>query len=322
MDANLTDCAQAFSEALLELAVADSRHCVVINDSAESHHATEFQRRFPERIIDVGIAEQNMVGVAAGLSNAGLMPWVYSASCFLTARAMEQIKNDIAYHKANVKLCGFISGLSYGELGPTHHAIEDIAWMRAIPGLRVVAPADPFETAAVTRAVAEYEGPVYIRIISRTPVTPFLPSTASFVFGSATQVREGYDVTLAGTGLTTSILLEAAALLVGSGIDARVLNMSSISPIDSDSIRKASRETRGIVVAEEHVLNGGLFSAVAEVVVRTERVPVLPIAIPNEYAPIGSATFLRRHFGLTAADITRSVVAWLSSPEFARSEQG
>lgn len=313
MDQAVFDCAQAFSAALLNLAMQDERFCIVINDSGETHHATEFQGRFPERMVDVGIAEQNMIGVAAGLANAGRMPWVQSASCFLTARALEQIKTDVAYTNSNVKLCGFVSGLTYGALGGTHHAVDDIAFMRALPNLKVIAPASPRDAVAAMHAAAAIDGPVFIRIISKTMVAEIFPENHRFEFGKSVQLRAGADVTLVGTGLMTSRLLESAALLAGDGIDAQVIHMGSIMPIDEEALALAARGTGRIVVAEDHVLNGGLYGAVAEVIVRTEPVPMLGIGIPNVFAPVGDAGFLFEHFGLTPPALAARIRGWLES---------
>lgn len=314
MSEALHDCAKTFSATLLRLAERDPRICVVINDSAETHHATRFQEQFPSRMIDVGIAEQNMVGVAAGMANAGRMPWVHSASCFLTARAMEQIKADVAYDGANVKLCGFVSGFAYGALGGTHHSCEDLAWMRAIANLKVLAPASPNDTAAAVHAAARHDGPVFIRVISKTLVPEIFPDDHVFTIGQAAKVRDGRDLTLIGAGVMTSRLLETAHSLARAGIEARVLHVGSISPIDEGAIAAAARETGRLVVAEDHVLNGGLYGAVAEVVVRAAPVPVLGIGVPNVFAPVGPASFLFEHFGLTPAAMAERIREWLGPP--------
>ncbi|HEV3071800.1 MAG TPA: transketolase C-terminal domain-containing protein [Solirubrobacteraceae bacterium] len=312
--AELFDCAEHFSAELLRLAGEDERICVVINDSAETHHATAFQQQLPERIIDVGIAEQNMVGVAAGLANAGRIPFVHSAACFLTARALEQIKADVAYCSSNVKLCGFVSGLAYGALGGTHHALEDIAWMRAIPNLRVIAPATANESRAAVRAMAACEDPVFVRVISKTLVPELFAENVEFRFGEATLLRAGGDVTLIGTGLTSTRLVDAAECLSRQGIDAGVLHIGSIAPLDSDAIAAHAALTGRLVVAEEHVTNGGLAGAVSEVVVRTHPVPLLSLGVPNVFAPIGPTDWLHEHFGLTAERLAGAVAAWMDEP--------
>jgi transketolase len=305
----VSDCATAFSAALLEAARADERICVVNNDSAETHAALGFQSEFGERFIDVGIAEQNLVGVSIGLANGGLRPFVYSASCFLTSRALEQVKNA-AYTNASVVFCGFVSGLAYGALGGTHHAVEDIAWMRAIPRMTVLAPATPIDTVAALHEALRHDGPVYIRIVSKLGTPELFGPDHEFRYGGSAQLRDGGDLTLIGTGLLTGRLLAAAELLSHDGIEARVLHLGSIAPIDAEAIERAARHTGRLVVAEDHVLNGGLGGAVAEVVVRTHPVPVLQIGVPNVFAPIGPANYLYEHFGLTADAIAQRIKEW------------
>jgi transketolase len=307
----LHDCAQVFSATLLELAEDDERICIVINDSAETHHATAFAERHPERIVDVGIAEQNMVGVAAGLANGGRRAFVHSASCFLSARAMEQVKDDVAYERADVTLCGFVSGMAYGALGGTHHSNEDLAWMRAIPNLRVAAPGSPRDTAAVVRTLVAEGGPAFVRILSKTKVPELFGADHAFQFGRAAWLAHGTDVTLVGTGLTTSRLLRASELLERDGVSAGVLHMGSISPIDEDAIVAAVEESGRLAVAEEHVTSGGLGGAVAEVVVRTRPAPVLSLGVPDVFAPIGPPAWLHEQFGLTAEALAERVGAWL-----------
>jgi transketolase len=175
----LHDCRKAFSETLVALAEADPRVVAVANDSVGSSNLKAFKERFPDRLVNVGIAEQNLVGVGAGLANGGLLPFVCGASCFLTGRALEQVKVDLGYSRSNVKLCGMSSGVAYGELGPTHHSIEDLAWTRAIANMTVIVPADAVETAAAVRAAAAYQGPVFLRL-SRMPVPDVTPKVAFF----------------------------------------------------------------------------------------------------------------------------------------------
>jgi transketolase len=296
------DCRDAFAATLLDLATHDQRPCVVVNDSVGSSKVGEFAKRFPERLVNVGIAEQNLVGVAAGLANAGRVPFVCAAACFLTGRALEQIKADVAYSDANVKLCGMSPGLAYGELGPTHHSIEDLAWMRAIANLTVIVPADPLETEQAVRFAAAHQGPVFLRV-SRMPVPAVHALGYQFEPGRAALLRPGRDVTLIACGTMVSRALEAAALLAEAGIDARVLNMATIRPLDRTAIEAAAAETGRIVTVEEHSVYGGLGSAVAEVVVTTRPVPMRMLGVPGVFAPTGSAAWLFEHFGLTPAGI-------------------
>jgi transketolase len=250
----------------------------------------------------VGIAEQNMIGVGAGLANGGLIPFVCGASPFLTARALEQIKTDLAYSNQNVKLCGMSSGLAYGELGPTHHSIEDMAWLRAIANMTVIVPADPVETEQAVEVAAETPGPMFLRI-SRLPVPIVHPADYKFRIGKAALLREGRDVTLIANGVLVARALEAAGILAASGVQARVLNMSTVRPLDREAVIAAATETGAIVTAEEHTVYGGLGGAVAEVVVQNKPVPMRILGVPGVFAPTGSAQFLLEHFGLTARGI-------------------
>ncbi|MEV0795263.1 transketolase C-terminal domain-containing protein [Kribbella sp. NPDC050459] len=303
------DCRDAYVETLAELAEADHRIVGVVNDSVGSSKLNSFRKAFPDRLINVGIAEQDMVGVASGLANGGRIPFVSAASCFLTGRALEQIKADVAYSNTNVKLCGMSPGVAYGELGPTHHSIEDIAWLRAIDGLRIIVPADPVETAAALRWAAAAHGPVFIRV-SRMSVPKVYADDYEFRLGKAITVREGNDVTVISNGTVLWRALAAAERLAAEGISARVLSMPTVKPLDVDAVVAAARETAGIVTAEEAVPGGGLGGAVAETVVQHHptRVSILGI---GEFAPTGSAGYLLDRYGLSAdgiADAARKLL--------------
>jgi len=298
---DMFDCRDAYVGAVEELAAADARIVAVVNDSVGSSKLGKFRDRFPARLINVGIAEQNMVGVGAGLANGGKIPFVSGAACFLTARAMEQIKVDCAYSEANVKLCGISSGVAYGELGATHHSIEDVAWLRAIDKLTVIVPSDPWETAAAIRAAAAHQGPVFVRI-SRMPVPALARSEdATFTIGKAEVLRDGADVAIVANGTLVHRALDAAAMLAGEGIAARVINMATVSPLDGEAILAAA-ETGAIVTAEEGLATGGLGGAVAEHVARHRPVPMRMLGFPG-FLPTGSAAWLMEHFGLTADGI-------------------
>lgn len=303
----LFDCRDAYSKTLEALATEDERVCAVVNDSVSSTKLKSFKGKFPDRFINVGIAEQNMIGVGAGLANGGMLPYVCGASCFLTARAMEQVKVDLGYSNNNVKLCGMSSGMAYGELGPTHHSIEDLAWTRIIPNLAVVVPADPIETAAVMRYSHEHIGPMFLRI-SRIPVCEVHPKGHIFKLGKASILRSGNDITLMANGVMLARALQAAEELAQQGISARVLNMSSVKPIDQDAILDAAATTRGIVTAEEALVSGGLGGAVAEILAQHHPTPMRILGVPNVFAPTGSAEFLLDHFGLNAAGIASAAL--------------
>jgi transketolase len=305
----LHDCRKAFSDTLLELAAADRRIVVVVNDSVGSSNLKEFRKRFPERLVNVGIAEQDAVGIGAGLANGGLIPFVCGASCFLTGRALEQIKVDLGYSRSNVKLCGMASGLAYGELGPTHHSIEDLAWTRAIANMTVIVPADPPETAAAVRAAAAFDGPVFLRL-SRMPVPVLHPEGCRFEIGRAERLREGSDLTLVAAGTTVCRAMEAAVLLEADGIRAAVLNMPCIRPLDRGAVAEAAA-AGPILTVEEHTVVGGLGGAVAEVVVTSHPVRMRMLGIPGVFAPTGSPEFLFEHFGLTPKHIRLAAVELL-----------
>jgi len=251
-----------------------------------------------------------MVGASAGLANGGMIPFCCGASCFLTARSMEQVKVDLGYAKNNVKLCGMSSGMAYGELGPTHHSIEDLAWTRVIPNLMVVVPVDPAETHAAMLWAKDYVGPVFLRI-SRMPVPKILPDDFVFEPGKAVMLRDGCDVSLLANGVLVSRALEAAELLHARGIEARVLNMSSMAPMDREAVVSAAKETRGIVTIEEASVYGGLGGAVAEIVADEHPVRVKRMGVPGVFAPTGSPEFLLEHFGLTARGIETAAVELL-----------
>ncbi len=304
------DCRDAYMHELEAMAAADPRVCAVANDSVSSAKLKNFKARFPDRFVNVGIAEQNMVGVGAGLANGGMVPYVCGASCFLTARAMEQVKVDLCYSKSNVKLCAMSPGMAYGQLGPTHHSIEDLAWMRILPNLTVIVPADPIETAAVMRYSLQHEGPMFLRI-ARVPVPRVHGSEYEFKLGKAVRLREGSDVTLIANGLLVCRALDAARLLEARGISARVLNMSSLKPLDREAILDAARTTRGIVTAEEALVAGGLGGAVAEVLAQEHPAPMRILGLPDTFAPTGTAEFLLDYFGLSAQGIEHAALDML-----------
>ena len=306
------DIRDAFAQTLLDLAVEDDRVVALANDSLGSSKLDGFRERFPERVFNVGIAEQDLVGIAAGLANGGKKPFACAASCFLTGRALEQIKVDIAYSQADVTLCGMSAGVAYGPLGPTHHSIEDLAWLRAIAGLAVVVPADGPEAAHAGRAAAAHPGPVYLRM-ARMPVRPVHPPDHAFEIGRAGCLRAGGDVTLIANGVMVERALEAAEELAVRGVEARVLNMATVSPLDREAVEAAARETVAIVTVEEHTVHGGLGSAVAEVVVATHPVPVKILGFPGVFAPTGSAAWILEHFGLTPAGICGAALELLES---------
>lgn len=309
--APLHDCRDAWVTALVELAEHDDRIVAVVNDSVGSSKLGPFQERFPERLVNVGIAEQDMVGVGAGLANGGKVPFVSAAACFLTARAMEQIKVDAAYSQHHLVLVGQSPGMAYGELGPTHHSIEDLAWLRTIPGLTVVVPTDPTETAQVVRWAAGAGRPVFIRV-SRMGVPDVMPEGYEFVPGRAVQLRAGTDVTIVATGTAVTRALGAAELLEARGVDARVLAMPTIKPLDGEALLAAAEETAGIVTVEE-ALTSGLGGAVAEYLSTRRPTLLRLVGVPDTFAPTGSVDWLMEHFGISAEGIAGAAGEILSA---------
>ena len=300
LNTGLYDCREAWVKTLETLAESDPRIVAVANDSVGSSKLGSFQKRFPDRLINVGIAEQTMVGVGAGLANGGKIPFVSAASCFLTGRALEQIKADVVYAGFNVKLVGQSSGIAYGELGPTHHSIEDFAWLRVLKNLTVIVPADPWQTAEAVKWAAAHEGPVYIRL-SRMPVPDLALPNRIFRAGQAELVREGTDLTIIACGTTVHLAADAANLLAAEGIAARVLNMATINPLDETAVAAAA-ETGAIVTVEEASVRGGLGGAVAEYTAGHLPVPVERLGFQG-FQPTGSVAELFAQNGLTPEGI-------------------
>ena len=296
------DCRKAFAEELIRLARQDERIVAVCNDSVGSSNLVRFREEFPDRLINVGIAEQDLVGVGAGLANGGMIPFVSAAAPFLTGRALEQIKADVAYSGARVILCGQSPGMAYGELGPTHHSIEDLSWLRAVADLPIIVPADPGETRAAVRWAAGNDGPSYLRI-GRHPVPAIGPEQTEFVLGRSIQLRQGSSATVIAAGTMVSRALAAADLLSTESISLRVINMSTIEPLDGEAVLKAAAETGAVITVEEATTTGGLGAAVAAVLIQHQPVPMRILGVPRQFAPTGGTDFLLEYFGLTAAGI-------------------
>ncbi len=304
-DAPTFDCRVDFADELAKLAREDDRIVAVCNDSVGSSNLTAFREEFPDRLVNVGIAEQDLVGVGAGLANAGLIPFVCAAAPFLTGRATEQIKADVAYSERHVVLCGQSPGMAYGELGPTHHSIEDLSWMRAVAGLPVVVPAGPQQTRSAVRWAASLGRGSYLRI-PRFKVPEVSDEGDVFESGRAVQLRSGDDVTIVAVGTMVSRALWAADTLAAEGISARVLNMAFVEPLDRAAVLAAAAETRGIVTVEEATLSGGLGAAIASLVVQQKPCPMQILGIDGQFAPTGAASYLLDHFGLNAGGIAQA----------------
>jgi transketolase len=302
MTTELFDCRVSFAETLIELASKDKRIVTVCNDSIGSSNLKEFAKLFPNQMINVGIAEQNMVGVAAGLANAGLRPFVCAASPFLTGRATEQIKADIAYSRAAVVLCGMSPGVSYGELGPTHHSIEDMAWMRAVANLTIAIPSDPNETRNVVQWAAQSNEPIFMRVPRHK--IPAIPGTdRTFDPTKAHVLREGSDISIVAIGGMVHVSLEAALLLENSGISAQVIHVTTLKPLDELTLLSALTKTKATITIEEGTTFGGLGSAIAELLSQHAPKKMKIMGIPGVFAPTGNAEFIFDHFGLTPEDV-------------------
>jgi len=305
---------QVICETLLEKAREDKDIVVLASDSRGSAAMAPFANELPEQFIEVGIAEQNIVGISSGLAHSGKKPFVTSPACFLSMRSIEQIKVDVAYSNTNVKLIGISGGVSYGALGMSHHSVQDIAVARAIPGLAVVLPADRHETKRMTEALVNYDGGVYVRI-GRNPVEDSYDENDGheFIIGKAVTMREGKDMTIIATGETVRVALDTQATLEQLGVSCRVLNMHTIKPLDTEAILLAATETGAIITVEEHSIHGGLGAAVAEVVVQQSPVPMRIIGIPDEPAIAGTTKEVFQHYGISRDHLTEVALELLKS---------
>lgn len=293
----------AFGQALLELGAREPRSVVVSVDTQDLLGIRPWIERFGDRFIELGIAEQNAIGVASGLATTGLRPYVCAYAPFITARSMEQVRNDIAYANQRVVIGAAASGISLGVAGGTHHAIEDLALMRSLPNLTVIVPADVNEAYAATLATLEIDGPVYLRLGGRVEEPPVADPGAPFRLGKAAQLRAGDDLTVIACGALVEMALRAADTLRQEGIGVRVLNMHTIKPLDRDAVLKAAAETRGIVTAEEHRLTGGLGGAVAELLAVERPTRMRMVGMPDEFACVGPTVPLRAKYGMSAEAI-------------------
>lgn len=299
---------ESYGRTLVELGEENDKVVVLDADLAESTKTCMFQARFPERHFDCGIAEANMVSIAAGMAAAGMIPFVSSFAMFATGRAYEQIRNSVGYPHLNVKICASHAGISVGEDGATHQCVEDIALMRGIPGMVVVNPADDTEACQAIRAIAAYKGPAYLRLGRLAVPVVNDPESYHFELGRAVTLREGTDATIIATGLMVARALQAAEMLEQEGLNVRVVNMHTIKPLDAEAVVSAAKETGHIVTAEEHSVIGGLYSAVSEALVAAGvACPVLPVAVMDSFGQSGPANELLEVYGLTAENIAENV---------------
>jgi len=302
---------EVFSETLLTLAREDKNILAVTSDSRGSGKLMPYAAAVPEQLIEVGIAEQNLVGVAAGLASAGKTVFAVSPASFLTARALEQIKNDVCYSDHPVKLIGISAGVSYGALGSTHHAIHDIAVLRAIHNIAIIVPADNLETTEAVKAAARMSHPVYIRFGKR-PMPHLHPPGTTFEVGKALRIRDGGDIALIATGETVYPALKAAEELEQSGYSCRVISMHTIKPLESETVIRAAQECRAMVTVEEHHTSGGLGEACAAILLQANiNVPFKIMGIPDEYTMTGSQLEIFSHYGLTDRGLARTAKALL-----------
>lgn len=302
----------AFIKELFELAKQDERIMLIVGDLGFGV-VTQFMEQLPRQFLNAGIAEQNMTAMAAGMALSGKIAFTYSIANFPTMRCLEHVRNDVCYHNANVKIVSVGGGFTYGAMGASHHALEDLAVMRAMPGLMVVAPGDPVEARAATRAVTAYPGPCYLRLGKAGE--PTVHQTAiDFKFGKAIRMRDGRDATLISTGGILQNTVRAAERLANEGIETRLLSMHTVKPLDTEAVLAAARETGAIFTVEEHSILGGLGSAVAEVLAEAEgpKVVFKRIGVPPGFSPhIGSQEYMQERHGLTDEGISKCVAGVL-----------
>lgn len=294
---------QAICGKLIELAKTDKDIVVLTSDSRGSAGLTPFANAYPDRIIETGIAEQNIVGIAAGLAKCGKKPVVASPAAFLSARSAEQVKVDVAYSRSNVMLLGISGGISYGALGMSHHSVQDIALMRAIPGLDVIIPADRFESACLVEEWMQNPRPAYVRI-GRNPVEDVFDSEdTGYTPGKATVLQSGNDTCIIATGETVKIAQEAGKQLENEGFSVGVLDMHTLKPFDVEAVKKAAETAKFIVTLEEHSIYGGLGSAVCQITSGYKPIRVENIAIPDEPAIAGTTPQVFSHYNITSEHV-------------------
>ena len=305
----------AFADTLLELARQDRNVLVVTSDSRGSGKLGSFAKELPQRLVEVGIAEQNLVGIAAGLASAGKSVFAVSPACFLTARSLEQIKNDVCYSDHPVSLVGISAGVSYGALGSTHHSLHDLAALRAINNIDIVVPADNWETVAAVRAAAKHPRPLYLRF-GKASMYDLPAGGADFTIGRSRQLRDGNDVAFVATGETVIHGLLAAAELATQGIESRVLSIHTVKPLDEAAVLAAARDCRSIVTVEEHMAHGGLGEACASLLLRHGMATAFhSVGIPDEYTVTGSQADLVRHDGITREGLVDTAQSLLERAE-------
>jgi transketolase len=306
-----------YGDALVEMGAQDERIVVLGADLSESTRASWFWKKYPERFFEFGIAEQNMLNAAAGLSLAGKIPWVSTYGVFVAGRAWDQIRTTTCYSKLNVKIAGAHGGISVGPDGATHQALEDVATMRVLPNMTVIVPCDYYETKKAIIWACKYFGPVYVRF-GREPVPMVTTPEDPFEMGKANLINDGTDATIANNGPILYECMKAVQMMKEKGVSVRLLNIHTVKPIDREAIAKAARETGGIVTVEEHQVMGGFGSAVAEAVVQTHPVPMRFIGIQDRFGESGQPDQLFEEFGLTAKHIAAALEEVLKAKEQSR----
>jgi transketolase len=292
----------AYGKALVKLGEKNNKIVVLDADLSKSTKTNDFYKQYPERFFNMGIAEQNLIGAACGFAAAGKIPFASTFAMFATGRAFEIIRNSVCYPKLNVKVCATHAGLTVGEDGASHQSVEDMAIMRAIPNMTVIVPADGVETEKVIFNVAEFNGPVYVRL-GRSAVPTLFDENYEFKIGKGSVLREGSDVSIIACGIMVNEAIIAHDILKSEGIYAKVINMSTIKPIDKELIIEAAKETGAIVTAEEHSVIGGLGSAVSEVLCEEYPVVVRKVGVKDTFGESGTPKELLKKYGLTAVDI-------------------
>ena len=296
----------AYGKALLALGAENPKVVVLDADLSKSTKTADFGKKYPERFFNMGIAESNLLGTAAGLAAAGKIPFASTFAIFAVGRAFEQIRNSIAYPKLNVKIAATHAGITVGEDGGSHQAIEDVAIMRAVPNMVVLVPADGEETRQVVLAAADYKGPVYIRM-GRLALPVLFGEDYRFEIGKANVLSEGTDVAIMANGVMVSMALEAAAELAVEGISVSVVNLASVKPLDEETIVRVAKQTKAVVTAEEHNIIGGLGSAISEVLGEKQPTPIVRVGLKDTFGESGRPQELLEKFGLTKENLVKAV---------------
>ena len=295
--ANKIPCRKSFTDTLLQIAQTDKEIIAVTSDASGSATLTDFAQTLPEQFVEVGIAEQNAVGIAAGMASTGKKVFIFGPACFYVARSLEQVKVDLAYSQMPVKICGVSGGVAYSQLGATHHSLHDIAVLRTFPGMEIYLPCDVRQTRKLVERLIDHPKPAYIRVGRNAVPDVYETDDFDFELGKANLLKDGKDLTLIGTGETVAHCLEAALMLEKQGIHARVLDMHTLKPFDREAVIKAARETGCIVTAEEHSIYGGLGASVAEITSQVCPVKLRILGVPDENVIHASPAEVFHHYG-------------------------